>query len=162
MKDLFKLILGVLASLFKSRAKLEAEILILRQQINVLRRRASKRPHLNNTDRFLFVWLYHWFPSVLGAIAIVRPETIIRWLSLSQTLSGWQLIENQAILLWDEGSLQTYWLDGRRSAPVAGNARGRDLDVAAANKRPAADCSKETLLQYHRSIDIRWSLSIVP
>ena len=33
MKDLFKLILDVLASLFKSRAKLEAEILILRQQI---------------------------------------------------------------------------------------------------------------------------------
>jgi hypothetical protein len=79
MKDLFKLILGVLPSLFKSRAKLEAEILMLRQQINVLRRRAPKRPHLNNTDRFLFVWLYHWFPSVLGAIAIVRPETIIRW-----------------------------------------------------------------------------------
>jgi hypothetical protein len=79
MKDLFKLILGVLASLFKSRAKLEAEILVLRQQINVLRRRAPKRPHLNNTERFLFVWLYRWFPSVLGAIAIVRPETIIRW-----------------------------------------------------------------------------------
>src|SRR5665811_2321832 len=79
MKDMLKLILGVLASLFKSRAKLEVEILILRQQINVLRRRAPKRTHLNNTDRFLFVWLYHWFPSVLGAIAIVRPETIIRW-----------------------------------------------------------------------------------
>jgi hypothetical protein len=62
MKDMLKLILGVLASLFKSRAKLEAEILILRQQINVLRRRAPKRTHLNNTDRFLFVWLYHWFP----------------------------------------------------------------------------------------------------
>ena len=74
MKDLFELILGVLTLLFKSRAKLEAEILILRQQINVLRRRAPQRPHLNNTDRFLFVWLYHWFPSVLGAIAIVRPE----------------------------------------------------------------------------------------
>ena len=43
-------------------------------------------------------------------------------LSLSQTLSSWQLIENQAILSWDEGSLQTYWLDARRSAPVAGNA----------------------------------------
>src|ERR1039457_3881019 len=79
MKDLLKLILGVLPSLFKSRAKLEAEILILRQQINVLRRRAPKRPHFNNTDRFLFVWLYRWFPSVLGAIAIIRPETIIRW-----------------------------------------------------------------------------------
>jgi hypothetical protein len=79
MKDLLKLILGVLASLFRSRAKLEAENLVLRQQINVLRRRAPKRPHFNNTDRFLFVWLYHWFSSVLGAIAIVRPETIIRW-----------------------------------------------------------------------------------
>jgi hypothetical protein len=42
MKDLFKLILGVLASLFKSRAKLEAEILILRQQINVIRRRGTE------------------------------------------------------------------------------------------------------------------------
>jgi hypothetical protein len=42
MKDLFKLILGVIASLFKSRAKLEAEILMLRQQVNVLRRRAPK------------------------------------------------------------------------------------------------------------------------
>jgi hypothetical protein len=79
MAELLKLIFGVLASLFKSRAKLEAEILVLRQQINVLRRRAPKRPHLNNTDRFLFVWLYRWFPSILGAIAIVRPETIIRW-----------------------------------------------------------------------------------
>ncbi len=79
MIDLFKLILGVLTLLFRSRAQLEAEILVLRQQINVLRRRASKRPHLNNTDRFLFVWLYRWFPSVLSAIAIVRPETIIRW-----------------------------------------------------------------------------------
>jgi hypothetical protein len=70
MKDLFKLILGVLASLFKSRARLEAEILILRQQINVLRRRAPKRPHLNNTGRFLFVWLYHWFlsfPKIISA-----------------------------------------------------------------------------------------------
>jgi hypothetical protein len=72
MMDLFKLILGILASLFKSRAKLEAEILILRQQINVLRRRAPKRPHLNNTDRFLFVWLYHWFPSVVCTEILIR------------------------------------------------------------------------------------------
>ena len=38
-----------------------------------------RRPDLNNADRILFVWLYRWFPSVLGAVAIVRPETIIRW-----------------------------------------------------------------------------------
>src|SRR6202011_3033802 len=79
MTDLFKLILGILASRFKARATLEAENLVLRQQVNVLCRRMPKRPHLNNTDRFLFVWLYRRFPSVLGAFAIVRPETIIRW-----------------------------------------------------------------------------------
>ena len=79
MTDLFKLILGILVSRFKARATLEAENLVLRQQVNVLRRRTPKRPHLNNTDRFLFVWLYRWFPSVLEVIAIVRPETIIRW-----------------------------------------------------------------------------------
>src|SRR6202022_3360480 len=79
MTDLFKLILGILASRFKARATLEAENLVLRQQLNVLRRRTPKRPHLNNTDRFLFVWVYRWFPSVLEVVAIVRPETIIRW-----------------------------------------------------------------------------------
>src|SRR5712671_444327 len=76
MTDLFKLILGILASRFKARATLEAENLVLRQQVNVLRRRTPKRPHLNNTDRFLFVWLYRWFPSVLEVVAIVRPETV--------------------------------------------------------------------------------------
>ncbi len=79
MVELFQLILGVLASLFKSRARLEAENLVLRQQVNVLRRQAPKRPQLNNTDRCLVVWLYRCCPSVFGAIAIVRPETIIRW-----------------------------------------------------------------------------------
>src|SRR6266568_5946890 len=79
MIELFHLILHVVASVFRSRATLEAEILVLRQQLNVVRRQVSKRPQLNNADRFLLVWLYRWFPSILGAIAILRPETIIRW-----------------------------------------------------------------------------------
>jgi hypothetical protein len=36
MTDLFKLILGILASRFKARATLEAENLVLRQQVNVV------------------------------------------------------------------------------------------------------------------------------
>jgi hypothetical protein len=79
MIELLKLIVGVLASLVRSRAELQAENLVLRQQINVLRRGLPKRPALNNTDRLLFVWLYHWFPGVLEAVAILRPETILRW-----------------------------------------------------------------------------------
>jgi transposase InsO family protein len=79
MIELLRLILYIAASIFKPRAKLAAEVLVLRQQLNVLRRQVSKRPQLSNTDRLLLVWLYRWFPSVLGAIAILRPETIIRW-----------------------------------------------------------------------------------
>ena len=79
MADLLKLFLGVLASLFKSRAQLETENLILRQQVNVLRRRMPKRPALTNIDRLLFVWIYRCFPSTAGVLAIVRPETVIRW-----------------------------------------------------------------------------------
>jgi transposase InsO family protein len=79
MTDLLKLILAILASLFKSRAELEAENLVLRQQINVLCRQMPKRPALTNIDRLLFVWLYRWFPSSVGAFAIIRPETVIRW-----------------------------------------------------------------------------------
>src|SRR5674476_1224962 len=79
MKDLFKLILGVLASLFKSRATLEAEILVLRQQINVLRRTAPKKQSFCAIDRLIFVSLYRLFPKVCDALAIVKPDTIIRW-----------------------------------------------------------------------------------
>ena len=79
MIEFLRLIVGVLASLVRSRAELQAENLVLRQQINVLCRGLPKRPALNNTDRLLFVWLYHWFPGVLEALAILRPETILRW-----------------------------------------------------------------------------------
>jgi hypothetical protein len=79
MTDLLKLLLAILASLFKSRAELEAEILVLRQQVNMLRRQMPKRPALTNVDHLLFVWLYRWFPSTVNARAIIRPETVIRW-----------------------------------------------------------------------------------
>ena len=83
MTDLLRLMLAFLASLFKSRARLEAENLVLRQQIGVLRRRMPKRPALTNIDRLVFVWLYRGFPSTVGALAIIRPETVIRWHALA-------------------------------------------------------------------------------
>jgi hypothetical protein len=79
MIDLLRLMLAFFASLCKSRVRLEAKNVVLRQQINALRRRMPKRPALTNVDRLLFVWLYRWFPSIVGALAIVRPQTVIRW-----------------------------------------------------------------------------------
>src|SRR6266487_7095217 len=99
MIELLRLILHIMASLFKPRAKLAAEILVLRQQLNVLRRQVLKRPQLNNADRFLFVWLYRRFPSVLGAIAVLRPETIIRWHRAGfRAFLGVQQLEHNPVL----------------------------------------------------------------
>jgi transposase len=69
----------MLCDYFKSRPQLEAEIVILRHQLNLLQRRAPRRPHLRWVDRALFIWLYRRCPRVLRAITIVRPETVLRW-----------------------------------------------------------------------------------
>ena len=72
-------LLLVIRSWFAWRARLEAENLILRQQLIVLRRQRPKRVRLSNIDRLLMVWLYRLYPSLLDAIIIVQPETVIRW-----------------------------------------------------------------------------------
>src|SRR5947208_7166558 len=73
------LLVRVLCDCFKSRRRLEAEILVLRHQLNVLRQRAPRRPHLRWFDRALFIWLYRRCPRILNAITVVRPETVLRW-----------------------------------------------------------------------------------
>ncbi len=71
--------LAILIRSFRSRTELEAEILVLRHQLNVLRRKLKGRPPLTIWDRLLLVGLYRLFPSVLGAVAMIRPDTLIRW-----------------------------------------------------------------------------------
>jgi len=75
---LIRLLLTI-RSRFTRRTRLEAENLILRQQLVVLRRKSAARLRLWNIDRLLLVWLYRLYPSLLDAIVIVQPETVIRW-----------------------------------------------------------------------------------
>jgi hypothetical protein len=79
MSDLLELIWYAMAGLFRSRADLQTEVLALRHQLNVLRRRAPKRVAVSNIDRRVFAGLYHLAPEVLDAVKILKPETIIRW-----------------------------------------------------------------------------------
>src|SRR2546428_12340800 len=69
----------MLCDCFKSRLRLEAEILVLRHQLNVLQQRMPRRVHLRWADRALFIWLYRRYPRILDAMSIVRPETVVRW-----------------------------------------------------------------------------------
>ena len=79
MRDVLKLIWCALLGLFRSRASLEAEIAVLRHQLNVLWRKSLGRLAFSNVDRLIFVSLYRIAPRILNALAIVAPETIVRW-----------------------------------------------------------------------------------
>ena len=79
MTGLLQLIWSAVSGLFRSRASLEAEILTLRQQVNVLNRRAPERRAFGKFDRLIFITLYRLFPGSLDHLAIVRPETVLRW-----------------------------------------------------------------------------------
>src|SRR6478736_1008330 len=79
MRDLCRLIGWTVVDLFRSRATLEAEIWTLRQQINVLRRTAPTKHAFSAVDRLIFVGLYWLFPKARDALAILKPETVIRW-----------------------------------------------------------------------------------
>jgi hypothetical protein len=80
MTSFLVLLLHALASPFKSQARLEAEIVFLRHQLNQLRRQLPAKPRLTTAeDRLLFVWLYRLVPSLLNAAVIIQPDTIVRW-----------------------------------------------------------------------------------
>jgi transposase InsO family protein len=79
MVALIFLFLNLVASLFKSRSRLEAENAALRQQLIVLQRKVRGRVEFTNSDRLFFIQLYRWFPSVRKIITIIRPETLVRW-----------------------------------------------------------------------------------
>src|ERR1700739_3462569 len=77
MVDVLVLLWSALTSLFRSRVRLEAEILVLRQQISVLRRTSRKRFVFGT---FVFVGLYRLVPGIVDALSIVRPEM---WLGVT-------------------------------------------------------------------------------
>src|ERR1700751_1226097 len=76
MPDLCRLIFAIASDLLRSRVALEAEILVLRQQINVLRRANPKRLRFVSIDKVILGGACRLFPRMYGALAIVRPETV--------------------------------------------------------------------------------------
>jgi hypothetical protein len=77
MIGLLCLFFALLAAPFKSKSRLEAENAALRHQLIVLRRKVQGRVRLTNNDRWFFIQLYRWFPSILHVLTIIRPETLV-------------------------------------------------------------------------------------
>jgi transposase InsO family protein len=57
---------------------LAVENLALRQQLTICKQ-SVKRPKLHPRDRVFWVWLSRLWPNWRSALAIVQPETVIRW-----------------------------------------------------------------------------------
>ena len=76
-----------LRALLRDHAALAAENLALRQQLAILEQRL-KRPRLRKRDRIFWVWLSRMWGGWRSVLAIVQPETVLRWLCLPETLSG--------------------------------------------------------------------------
>jgi hypothetical protein len=68
MIGLFCFALAVLAPPFKSKLRLQG-----------VRMSAKGRAHLTNNDRWFFIQMYRWFPSILEVLVIIRPETLVHW-----------------------------------------------------------------------------------
>jgi hypothetical protein len=70
----------LLADLFKSRSRLEAEIILLQHQLNIALRHAPPRVRLHGGgDRALMVWIVRVWPNLIDTIRVVKAETILRW-----------------------------------------------------------------------------------
>ena len=79
MISFLSVLLHVVISPFRTKARLDAEIILLQHQLNVLRWHVPSNHEIGVADRLVFVWFYRLFPLVLNAVTIVQPETVIRW-----------------------------------------------------------------------------------
>ena len=144
MIGLLCFVLAVLASPFKSKLRLEAENAVLRHQLNVLRRRLPGRVRLTNHDRWFFMQLYRWFPSILQVLTIIRPETLVRW---------------------HRAGFRCYWrwkarsLGGRPQIETSSRADPADEHKIRFGVRHAsmANCSSSGLRSLNQSLPSTWS-----
>jgi transposase InsO family protein len=76
--ELILSMLAVARVFFRSRSDTAIEVLALRQQVAVLKRKRP-RPTLNSLDRFFWTTLRRFWSRWTDVLVIVKPETVIGW-----------------------------------------------------------------------------------
>jgi hypothetical protein len=75
---IFVVVLGWLVLLARSSASKDAELLVLRHEVAVLRR-TNPKPRIDWHDRALLSALARVLPKTLRAQRLVTPGTLLRW-----------------------------------------------------------------------------------
>jgi putative transposase len=70
--------LAAIRIFFRTRLDISLEVLALRQQVAVLKRKRP-RPSLNRLDRFFWTTLRQIWPRWSEVLVIVKPETVVGW-----------------------------------------------------------------------------------
>jgi len=78
MIKILKILLSSALCFIKSRHQLELEIILLRQQLNILKRK-TKNPKLVNSVRVFISIITRLLTSWRNSIIIVKPQTVINW-----------------------------------------------------------------------------------
>src|SRR6478752_2708719 len=83
LKGMFvpEILLSLLAAIrvfFRNRSDTALEVLALRQQVAVLKRKRP-RPKLNRVDRLFWTALRHCWSRWTEVLVIVKPDTVIGW-----------------------------------------------------------------------------------
>ena len=71
-------LLTCFSAFFRSRYNLSLEILALRQQLGVLKRK-QPRPRLRMQNRIFWILLRRLWPAWSNVLVIVKPETVVAW-----------------------------------------------------------------------------------
>jgi hypothetical protein len=107
MIALVRFFLSLVGSLLKPKLRLAAENAALRHQLIVLRRKMRGRAWLTNNDRWFFIQMYRWFPSMLQVLTITCAEScdsmlvttttsehIGRWIKMRRSLARFSELES--------------------------------------------------------------------
>ena len=78
MLDFILTLLATIRVFFRSRGDTALEVLALRQQVAVLKRKRP-RPRLNSCDRLFWTMLRRVWPHWSDVLLIVQPETVVGW-----------------------------------------------------------------------------------
>ena len=76
--SLVHLVLDLISTSRSDQAKLQAEVLVLRRQVQVLERQI-KRVHWSPGDRMLLAALRERIPPSAWAGLLVKPDTVLGW-----------------------------------------------------------------------------------